>query len=54
LAVSYGTDPYTVLTWDPLRVAINCAAYDQAAATLAQMGDRGGAAVPVVVMGRLG
>lgn len=52
MARRYGVDPYTVLEWDPDRVALAVACYEQAVSSLAQAMDKGGL-VPAVVAGQL-
>lgn len=56
IASRYGTDPWSVLEWDPARLALAIACMDQAMATFGQEKERAGGIgpLPVVVVGRLG
>lgn len=53
LAETYSTDPWSVLQWSPVRVALAVAALDQADATRADQIRRAEAVQAVIDLGRL-
>lgn len=53
MARRYNTDPGEILQWDPDRVAMAVACFDQAMATAVEKMERKEAGFPVFVLGHL-